>query len=274
MSFVYGEEEQFMKALPRLSDLYVVGRDFEIVADTPDGKFEIPVYIQKLNPNEHDECMVAANAKRAVILSLKKMHDLEEKPREYMNIQNDLADISFERTTLVDYMSLTAVLKYKMRRQAEVAATDEWSEDNYYRGLVDAWNGGLEERLAANENDPEAKRVSAELDRFNDQVEELVAAERTRIVASYFSKSTDELIREATDRVIDDHSDAAWVNEFRANQIYYCTREAANHDERYFQSMKEVRSCDPRITLQLTDFIDSLDVDNLEGKESQESTSS
>lgn len=270
----FDTEKEHMKKLPRLSDLYVVGRQFDVRAETPDGEVVIPVYVQKLNPKEHDECIIAANAKRSVVLALKRMHDREEKPREYNAIQADLQDLAVDRTNLIDYLALTKVLQYKQRRVAEVAATEEWSEDRYYYGLVESWTeGGLEERYSKNPDDPEAKRVAEELERFDEQVNKLVAPERDRIVRRYLSMSDESLVAEATDRLIENAADAAWITEFRTNQIYFTIRDPESK-ERYFETVNEVRETDPRIIGQLTEAIESLEVDPVEGKESQESTSS
>ncbi len=254
-----------MKPTPRLTDLYVVGKHFDVEVED----VKIPLWVQKMNPAEHQEAVLAANAKRAVWLSLKKQHELEEKTQEYLAVANEVDEIASVREALIDLLALTQMVSFRIRREAEVAFEEEWAEDNYYNGLVDSWNSELAERYEKNPEDPEAKRVFDEIQRFNVQVESLVEKERMRVVQDLVEKPDHVLYRRAVDTIIDTRADAAWVNEYKFYQLYLSVRDA-NTKGRYFSSVSEVKSLDPRIVELLNTFLDDLITDSITGKESEE----
>ena len=260
-----------MQKTPRLGDLYVLGRNFTVKGETPDGEVEIPVWLQKLNPSEHEKAFIAANSARAVVYALKREHDLpnEEKSKQFLAIETEIDEISQSKEALVDLLAMTRTMELRVRREQELAHEEEWHEGNYYQGLVDAWLEELQERFEKNPEDPEAKRVQEELARFNQIVEQRVEKERNQEVQKLLSRPDEVLRKEAIDMLIESQSDAVWVNEFRRHQIYYATRDPETK-ERYFNSVEEVFSLDPRIELQLNSFMDELNVDSTTGKSSQE----
>ena len=259
-----------MQKTPRLGDLFVVGKHFTVVGEGQDGEeIEIPVWIQKLNPSEHEKAFIAGNSARAVVFAMKNEHDREEKSKQYLSIVTEIDEISEDRNALVDLLAMTKTMELRVRREQELAHEEPWSENNYYQGLVDAWLEELQERYEDNPEDPEAKRVQEELSKFNEIVDNRVAKERDRVVEELLARPDEVLRKEAIEMIIESQADAIWVNEFRRHQIYYATRDPETK-HRYFEDVEEVFSLDPRIESQLNQFIDQVNVDSTTGKSSQE----
>lgn len=260
-----------MQKTPRLGDLYVLGKNVTVIGETPEGEIEIPVWLQKLNPAEHEKAFIAANSARAVVYALKRQHDLpdEEKSKQFLAIETEVDDLSQEKSALVDLLAMTKTMDLRLRREQELASEEEWAEGNYYQGLVDAWLDGLQERFNENPEDPEAKRVEAELARFSELVDKRVEKERNRVIEELLTRPDNVLRKETIDMLIESQADAVWVNEFRRHQLYYAVRDPETK-KRYFDDVEEVFALDPRIEQQLNAFMDELNIDSTTGKSSQE----
>jgi hypothetical protein len=254
-----------MHKTPRLTDLYVVGKLYTVEVED----IKIPVWIQKMNPAEHQEAIINANGARAVVLSLKKQHDADTPSREYVSITTDIDDLAADRVNLIDVLALTNMIGYQTRAEAELASEEEWAKDDYYQSLVDAWIGEMEDRYTKNNLDPEALRVFDELNRFNDLVEIMVDKHRERTIESLLSKPDDVLYRQAVDMIIEARADSAWIESYKSIQLYFSVKDAQSR-EKYFESVEECKTLDPRVSALLNAFIDDLVLDPLEGKESQD----
>ena len=249
----------------RLSDLYAVGK--EITLD--DGQGAITVYLRKINQLEHEEALRRANAFRArVTIDAKDPDSLVAS-----SIQLRMDQLA-SRDDLVNYLTAEEVARNIGVIEAEVSANKEWADEDYLQGLRDSWLGGLALRFQENNEDPEAKRVFTELEKFQEALKEAVDAfdENAR---SELNNLTEEALREkAYESFLSYEQNIAWVKEFRHCEIWFAVRESATNQERYFNSREEVDTLDARIYLELVSAYQQLSMEPTEGKSSPETPAS
>src|SRR5690606_23136648 len=149
----------------KLTDLYVVGK--EITLDDGRGN-ETTVWLQKLNPVEHETAIRRANGKRAATLQLKRL-DSDHPDRQ--PFASEISELASSRELMLDLLVADKLTKVMEAREAELAAEDEWAEDDYIQSLRDAWEDGLKEKYFSDDRDEESERVLNELKRFNEQLE-------------------------------------------------------------------------------------------------------
>jgi|688.fasta_scaffold139708_2 hypothetical protein len=247
----------------RLSDLYLVGKELEFNDDS--GEEPIKVWLSKISPIEQRDAADQATKVRAKILSIKNAPTAETDRLLYQDQFNDLG--LEDREEIVAFVAGAKIQEAMTSNEHRIASEDSWSKDNYLRSLQDAWNDGLSDAWIKDpEGDPEAARVYSELKRFATEVEEATAQERENIVAEYEHTPTDQLIREAIDKIIDTEADFAWLNEFSYYQVFYAVRDIDDHKVRYFESVDEVKTIDNRIVAQIVSEYRDMTVEGVEGK--------
>lgn len=251
----------------RLTDLYVTGK--EVTVNDDSGEDPIVVYLQKLNPMDNEQALRKAGAARSRILSWGKNPDSDE----FLSVESEVWDIK-ERDTLIEYLIQEDLSNKYASTEAELAAEDEWSKDNYFQGLRDAWEGGLAEEWAADPEDADAKRVQSELKRFDDRVSERVEQEAEHLRSQWRDIPEHELRSEVTGKFVKMRADMEWLREFRKCELWLSTREAENHKKLYFQNRAEVDMLDPQIFGRLMAEYEQLTVDVQEGKDSPETPAS
>lgn len=249
-----------------LNDLYQVGRTVEI----DDGQGDpVAVWIQKLNPNDHEQALRKASAARAVLLTYKNAPDSEEWQLAYSDT-HDLGD----RDVLVDFLAQDAITKKRMSLEAEIAADDEWAKDEYLQGLFDAWRGGVNADFARDAEDPEAKRVFDELKRYADQVTERLEKALPGIKREFAVLPDEELRQNAVEQLLMRRADNAFVKEYEICEIWLAARKPEDHSKYYFNDRDQVRSLAPKVYEQLLNAYREISVDPIEGKGSEETPDS
>ncbi len=243
----------------RLADLYVRGK--EVVID--DGEGGVKVWLQKLNPVEHESAMRNANAQRARALAVKK----NVEGAEYQAVMSQVYDLDVD--SLIDYLVMPEIQKYQVAREEENAAEEEWSKDNYLQGLRDSWNDRLELAYAEDPENVDAKRVFEELQRFDAQVEKLTEGFEDNRRKDYASQAVESLQEKVATQFIEMQADMNWMKEFHRNELYYSVREPDHHKSRYFSSLEELDQLSQEVTIALQTEYRSLVVDVTEGKGSQ-----
>lgn len=251
----------------RLTDLYVTGKEVVINDDSEDEP--IVVYLQKLNPLESETALRKAGASRSRILAWGKDPDSEE----YLAVKSEVWDIK-DRDTLVEYLIQEDLANKYSSAEAELAADEEWSKDNYFQGLRDAWEGGLADEWASDPENAEAKRVQVELKRFEDTVTERVEKDAEHLRSEWHNIDEGFLRDEVTEKFIKMRADMEWLREFRKCELWQATREPGNHRKLYFESRDEVDMLDPKVAQRLMQEYESLTVDVQEGKGSPETPAS
>lgn len=256
-----------MPKTKKLGDLFVRGA--EVTVD--DGDDSVTVWVQKLNPLQQEKALRRANGARAKVLSVRKLPDDD---LEKLSFHYEAQDITEDRESMIDYLLGEKLASIYAVREAELAAQDEWSEDNYIQGLNDAWHDGLKDDYAVDPEDPEAKRVFGELKRFADKVEEEVQKERDNLAKDYDGKTDEEMAELVFDHVIEAAADLEWLKEFRKSEIFFAVRHADNHNKPYFERREEVDDLEMDTFAALAQAFQDIKVDVIEGKDSQETPDS
>lgn len=253
----------------RLSDLYV--RGVEVVFDDDNGP-PVTVWLQKLNPIDRESCLRRAHAARARAMVESDNEDSEL----YQSFYGQIRLVSDDKT-LIGLIVAEEVARYRQRVEAELATDEEtWGKDRYLQGLVDAWlgdagSGGLAAVRVEDPDDPEVQRVSAELDRFEDEVIKLVKAEDERLTEEWRAAPKDELWKRATRRMIELRANEAFAAEFERQQLFFSVRDPDDHSKRYFGTLQEFDDLDENVRKKLSEEYGTMTVDSIEGKDSRAS---
>lgn len=247
-----------------LLDLYVVGK--EIVFEQ--GTDSVKVWLQKLSPLDHETAVRKANAARARVLLSTRDPDGDL----LKSIENELLDERSTKESLIELLTSTSLVEYAQAREAEFASQSPWSDDNYLQGLHDAWNDGLAMQYATDPEDPEAKTAHDELERFATKVKEAVDAGRTSMAAEYDDKSFQELWDEALKHKVGNHSDLAWLLEFRRCEAWLSVRDPDSHANYYFGDRSDVDRLSPIILRRIIEEYSNLETPVMEGKDLPETS--
>lgn len=253
-----------MPAKRRLSDLYTVGKYVEI----DDGNGPVKVWLQKLNPVENGNIIRFANAARARLRAVKR----DKESPEYLDMLNEVLEWQ-DAGSLVEYIAGERILILQEIAEAKVAAEEEWSKDAYIQGLRDAWAGGLRDTYAVTPEDPEAKRVFQELERFSKAANEISDPEIEELRGEISTKPLEKLQEEALDRIISYRANAAWLDEFHKGELLYGVRDPDDHRVYYFDRDELDRLSAQVLTTLLNEYA-TLSVDVVEGKDSGETPTS
>ncbi len=271
-----------------LRDLHVTGRPERI----GDGDSVVYLYVKKLNKMDMQRAVRKAGAARARHLAVLSDEDSDE----YLDIWQQVHDL--DRDTVTTYVIGEELAKARQSAEAELelgedadGETTEWGKDGYLQGLLDSWRGdettdGLEAVYAEDPEDTEAIRVFAELTRFADKVDELVAAQEADIRARHEDVPLDELRRRAVKTFAESKANGAWLDEFEKARLWLgvrrpceeCTvvadesrseQHGGAHPERFFETRAEVDELEDETLGQLVDAYHAVSVDVTEGKDSE-----
>jgi len=262
----------------KLSDLFRRGKEV-VVTDAAAG-LEGKVWLKKLNPIEAEDALRGANAARARVMISKR----DTNSDFYQSIVGDVIDLSDEQ--LVDLMISGDASEKIQAIGDEVAAEEEWSKDGYLQGLRDSWRDGQMAVWIQYATDEEAQGnddyelwVAAdgqfkELQRFRDAVDKLVEGELTAMRRSHSHDKREEMEKKVIDILAEQRGNEVWLAEFNRQQVYFATTENKKSLSRYFGSVAEVRALEPKAYIPLVKAYRELEVENLEGKDSQETPAS
>jgi hypothetical protein len=250
----------------RLSDLYVRGKELA----PSDGEGEpVKVWLNKMNEIERESVLRRANAAKA-----RFMIEADNEESEWFEaMYAETRDVT-NRDELVVLIIADEITNARRRIEAEISGDEEaWAKDDYLQGLLDAWigddtNPGLAATIKEDPDDPEAKRVNDELDRFEKQVRSAVETETNRLLKDWADTDIDVLRRKATHKLLDLRAGEEFVREYRRQQIFHAVREIGDHRKRHFAAVSEVDDLDPELAKYLIEQYESLIVPPDEGKDS------
>lgn len=247
-----------------LSDLYVVGK--EITLD--DGRGPVKVWLQKLSPIDQEKAIRAAGAKRAMVLALSRDGDTDEEARA--SFTSEMFDVAQDRSAIIDFLAAEQVSEHLGALEAELADEEEWSKDGYIQGLRDTWNEAFLQDAILGELDEEGEKVQSELERFQQEFDKRVVAERDAVAKDLDSLSDAKLIRKATDVIIEARAGSEWLTEYRKCEIWLGVHDPKNKKQRYFKSRAEIDDLSFETLSELVEAYQSLNVEITEGKDSEE----
>jgi hypothetical protein len=225
----------------RLADLYVVGK--EVVLD--DGEGPVTVYVRKLSPADHDRAVKAAHAARSRLLAARADPDSDEFA-ELISTARELP-----RESLLTYLGEDERIRRRSVVEAELAAEDEWSKDSYLTGLQEAWETSGERTLREEPDDPDAKRIAAELGRFRERVDAVVDEHVTDYLDSVADRSDQALQELVLDKTVESRAAVEWITEFRRCEIWLAVREPDKRT-RVFNGRTEIDELSQEVLEQLT----------------------
>lgn len=256
----------------RLTDLFKVGKTILINDDS--GEDPIEIYIRKLNPVEYETALRRSNIKRSHIIR-------EGKDREsdlYADTESDILDKG--REELIDLLMAEEMGNIRASVEAEFAEHEEWSKNEYLQGLRDAWENpeddaeSMSTRFSKDPEDVEAKATFDELKRFYDTVNEETEARAVVSREVWQAKDDEDLVEQAVVMAIDLKSNAEWLREFRACQIWIACKDPSDKKTLYFDSRSEVDELETEIFQRLVQEYMQLEVESTEGKSSEETPDS
>lgn len=251
-----------MPKTAHLTDLYTVGKEIVV----KQGEVEVPVYLRKLSPVDHETAMRRANAKRARTLTLKHLK-LDNSDEERDAVLNEVFDTAPTRERLIEFLVEDKVSKVVKAREAEVAAREHWAENDLLQGLKDAWLEEYFVRFSTDPEDQEARDIKEKIDEFNKEVQEFIEGDRRDARKTFEDYDDEKLIKLALDRLIEAKADADWLTEYRRSEVWLGTRKPDNHKEKYFKSREEVDDLSINVLAELINNFMELTVDAIEGKE-------
>lgn len=252
-----------------LKDLYVVGKDVDI---TDDQGNTVSVYVKKLNPVDHETTVRKANARRARVLSMARVPKDSEERDVYMN---QLFDIAPDRASMIEFLAGEHIGRCYASKEAELAADEQWSKDEYIQGLRDAWTGGLfqvylagapEDEFEDDTEYKEAVRVKEELERFQEALSKELELERADFKSFLDDDNDEELIEAAINRIIESQADLEWLTEYKKCEVWLGVRDPKTKN-RYFAERHMVDEIATPVLGQLIRAYAELNVDVVEGKD-------
>jgi hypothetical protein len=241
-----------------LLELFVTGKEVTI----SDGDKEATVWVQKINPNEHESLTRKANAARAKMLTMAK----DEESDYYQQIVSDVYDMDKDamaslvaNSEIMDNRTVQAV-------ESELSEKPEWKDEDYLQGLRDAWVSGLNVTWLEDPEDEEANRVYEELKRFTEQIAKEVEQRRKDLETEQLNRDIAKLEKAAIDCKIKEEANIEWLKVFRKGQLVYGVRDNKNRRERIldWNNIDEIQGDTYDI---LSEAMRSMNVDPIEGKE-------
>jgi len=263
----------------RLSDLYVVGKHVKINDES--GGDPVEIWIQKLNPVEHENALRRASVERAKYLAVVADHESEI----WQATWADIHELAPTREQLLSIVLQDDLAKARQRIEAELADEDEWKEEDRLQSLVDAWQGTstatedhnaegerepLQNAFLRGKTDPDYERAAAvhkELEKFSQQAEHAWNGERDRLFADHRDVPTEELRDRAVETIIEKNAGIEMLKEFETQELFYATRDPIDRTKKYFGTRDEVLTIDPQVRTRLLAEYRTLHVEVQEGKD-------
>jgi hypothetical protein len=264
-------KEISMTVTRRLGDLYKLGAkvDFE------DQEGPVSVWVSKLSPLQKGKIERRAGAAKARYMHL--ADDVESD--EYLSTYAAIRDLDVEQ--ILPLLIAEDFERAKLRIEAQVSAEDQWAEENYLQSLRDAWLGDDENRALMHvygeePDDPEAKRVFTEMQRYLDQVRDELTAERDSLLAAWADVPEEEAWTKGTEHMLKRQMLEAYASEYNLQAVFEAVHELEIKEvdgeeefsggKRYFAHVDEVRELDETVFVQLAVAVSLMEVGDVEGK--------
>lgn len=271
-----------------LHDLYVLGQTVAIAVpeeqrDKPEEPEFVVLWVQKLDPLDQDKVVRKAKAARARRRAVLADHEGDD----YMALVDMVDNMSSDQRVEVITAEERAQLDASSRSEMELGEDSEWAKDGYLQGLLDEWADGLADRFVADGDDPDAKRVLAELNRFEEEVAAALKPQLQDLREMHGQLPPEELRTKTLEQVVDDEIQGAFINEYLATQCWLSARQACahclheengvpaplkhqdRHSEYYFGTRDDIDRLDRVILGRLQQAYLELSVDPTEGKGSR-----
>lgn len=260
-----------MEATAHLADLFTSGKETIIVFP---GKPETTVWVERPNPDQHDECMKRARADRA-----RRYHEL-------MGEGSDERLAFLQEVGTMNKKALVDALMERQTRQLENQAfhdvlfspeygSDWGTEGQDWTAVLDALQQRIleieernkelraaeaEEGYIKIEDDPDITRLSEVQGKFEAEVkvrrDELVAEARETISLEPLDKLSTDLIEQRVSL----ECDLIWFATFKYEQLYRAVRFKDNHETLYFKNVTQIKGLPRPVQDQLFDALNEIDI--------------
>ena len=256
---------------PHLAELFTSGQETIIVFP---GKPETKVWVERPNPDQHDECMKRARADRA-----RRYHELmSEDSDERLAFLQEVDTMN--KKALVDALMEREVRNLDQRALHDVLFSEEhgsdWgTEGQEWTSVLDALQQRIveiEERnkeLRAAEavdgmielkEDPDIIRLSEVQSRFEAEVkarrDELVEEARETIALEPIDKLSEDLIKQRVNL----ECDLIWFATFKYEQLFRAVRFIDSHETLYFKNVTQIKGLPRPVQDQLFDALNEIDI--------------
>lgn len=246
----------------------------------------VTVWIAKLNSLEMDEARKHASRFRAIEMARLTDANGVDWQATYDQVaemsREEIVQLLTDREMLGRRPVITArVLGELITGEEGDEEENEWAKDGYIEGL---WA----EMRASQERgeEPETDRIKAELDRFNEIVNEELKDEEDTQYAVFDSLGDEALLEKGATMMLEFEAGSRAQSEYELACIYFATRNCAGPDlddprqrkclcrgankkhlDRHFESVDEVRGSDDEVRLTLLSTFEKIVVDPDEGKD-------
>lgn len=260
------------KPQAHLSDLFSTGK--EVIIAYP-GKPETDTWVERPNPDQHEECMRISRSARA---------------RRYHELMDDGSDerlaLEQEAKAMLKPALVEAVLDKHMRAIERQALNDvmfsgdfgsDWgSEGEKWSSVIDALQTRFDEIIDHNkemeaadaqeglidiETDEEVERLSKVQEKFEKEVterkDELVKDKKVEIAAT----TALQLRKDVMSQRIDLECDMTWFATFKYEQLYRAVRYPADHTKLYFRNVAQIKALPQQVQEVLMQGLQDVDVD-------------
>jgi len=247
-----------------LKDLYKIG----LATKIPDGDDYVEIWIQKLTQLEAKTALKKANAARSRVHAMLQ----DSNSDEYRSLRSLTDEMTQEQ--LVEYMVASQRAKLELVREAELIGEEKskWGKNDYLEGLREAWEDGMSERYhkATEEDpDPEAQQVFEELKAFSAQVDRRLDLEMEKYKKDLDGKTVEVLCDKIMEQLQELQCSMAWVEEFKRCEVWLCTRDPEDHNQRLLEDRLDVDDLDQKAIEKIYEEYEKVRVDTTEGKDSE-----
>jgi len=243
----------------RLQELFKSG---ELVSlefpnpEDPDDPIAVEIWIRRPTPEQQQEAMAKAQAKKA----RKRRALKEDGSDDYAALMEDVETLE-SRDELIDQIIRFNEQAIRSRATNEVLYKEgvgsDWGKDAAtYIEIIDAVQQRWQEIVQHNddlapedqelridpEEDEELAKLSAEQEKFEAEVQEKFEELREEEKAKYHNTKISELREEFRNELINVQTGLEWYGEYRNRLLFYSLRDPENTKRFYFSNMEEMLS--------------------------------
>lgn len=222
-----------------LQDLFI--RDARVEIPRPpdeEGNVQEPIifYARKMNPLQQEGASRKASAAQIHMRRLQSRPDDED----YIVVDDAVDEIE----DLSRFIAEVEVARERDKAEQELAEEDEWSEDNFYQSLIDAWTPERKRDFSENaeeDRQPETRKIWADLKRFNDELEALLKQRRTKRMAEVEEMPVAEQRKIAFKFLLEQQCNTEWLRVFNVWRIIHGIVDEEKNP--VFETEDDVLSC-------------------------------
>jgi len=247
----------------RLTDLFARGEEL-VIEDKEKGE-SVTVWVKKLSPTDAEKAIAKASAARARIWSLKKEDPSSD---EYHALRGQVDELNEDQ--LVTWAVSSDMASRRPVIEAQVAFEKDWMKDRYLDGLFELLaDPDFQKREQETPEDVEVIRVKGELQKYQDQCDEVVATNLEMMQDKYATWDRESLLDYVFTELLKIQADLTWSIEYEKCMVWLSVFDNVNRSERLFDSRSQVDELQGPTLAYIISALDHLNVGEMEGKDSQ-----